>query len=444
MRFLWFALLLTWLYLPGIAQTDTDSIRYILQEDMIYDLKALNSFVKRNHPKPFYAHTEPEVDSFHQVLAEALPDSLSEEDFWRVCYKMINFYNDAHTRIRYTEHYQKHYLFGGKFFPLQVRFSGDTLRVVSDLQNGVSIPKGSQITRINGWSIPDLKHEVSLFARGENDEIDQLMINDDIPYYFWLAFDWGDAFNIDWVTPGGEVRHALLKGMSITKIHERTNWMPRNQKIMDYEYLNDSTAFLYIKNFFSTSKKIYKRLFKGFFLDLSTRPNIKYLIIDNRTNDGGDNTYAEELCRYFADQPFRSVARSYWYATPQFKENFKQAFIPKALRWMRPLYVLNKHTRAIWRAEEGQWAEVNYKMVKPFKESKRFQGEVILLNDVGTFSAGSMFAAMFEDYDMGTSIGRPTGNISSFFANNIMRGPTIALPHPHRSIDQLQRTPQWR
>lgn len=406
----------------GLAQSTKPLPGYISKEDMAYDLTALNSFVQRNHPDAFYTHTKEEVAAFAEDLKASLPDSLSRIAFWRVCYKMMTFYNDAHTRMQYTPFYSDYVKNGGLFFPLEARFLEDELIVYNNFQQEVDIPEGAVIKSINGLPTGAVKEEIKLFSRGESDQVDLLQLNSRLYFYLWMAYGWGNTFDLDLEMPDGRPRTVQIRGISLDVLRQQPGFEPRRQEIVYVDELNDSTAYLYIKNLFSAGKKYYKNAFDDAFERINAQPGIQYLIIDNRFNDGGDDTYAEYLCRYFADQPFRSVARSYWYVTPEFKDRFKRAFIPRGVRWIRPLYIFNKHTRAIWRAKDGELAEVKKKFTKPFKGSKQFQGEVILLNDVSTFSAGSMLAAMFKDFDMGTIIGRPTGNISSFFANNIMRG----------------------
>jgi C-terminal processing protease CtpA/Prc len=395
---------------------------YLGKKDMQEDLQAMNRFVQRHHPSPFYARDSSEVQAFAERQIQQLPDSLSLEDFWRVCYRMITYYNDAHTRMTYTTFYNDYAKSGGLVLPILGRFASGKLILTKDLRDEPTLRAGTEIRRINGQSVNELWDSMEEMNRGETEEIDRLRVNQNMPYYFWLAYGGGNTYSLT-LADGQQVD---LRGIPLSELSRRKGKTEVPKEIVNVRYPNDSVAVLYIRNFYHASKKYYKKSFDAVFKELRQKTRVKYLLIDNRYNDGGDNLFAEYLCRYFADQPFRSAARSYWYVSPQFKYVFKKSFIPGAVAWIRPLYTFNRHTRAIWRAEEGELAEVPQKMQAPFPARKQFQGEVIMMNDVGTFSAGSMFAAMFKDFDMGLTIGRPTGNISSFYANNIMR---TRLPH---------------
>ena len=395
---------------------------YVGKKKMVEDLQAMNRFIQLHHPSPFYTRDSLEIQAFAERQIQELPDSLSLEDFWRVCYRMITYYNDAHTRMTYTSFYTDYAKSGGLVLPILGRFASDKLILTKDMRDEPTLRAGTEIRSINGQSVSELWGAMELMNRGETEEVDRLRVNQNLPYYFWLAYGGSDTYSLT-LADGQEV---VLRGIPLSELSRRKGKIEVPEEIVHVRYPNDSVAVLYIRNFYHASKKYYKKSFDAVFKELRDKPQVKYLLIDNRFNDGGDNLFAEYLCRYFADQPFRSVARSYWYVSPQFKYVFKKSFIPGAVAWIRPLYAFNPHTRAIWRAEEGELAEVPQKMETPFPDRKQFQGEVIMMNDVGTFSAGSMFAAMFKDFDMGLTVGRPTGNISSFYANNIMR---TRLPH---------------
>lgn len=95
-------------------------------------------------------------------------------------------------------------------------------------------------------------------------------------------------------------------------------------------------------------------------------------------------------------------------------------YIPKVLRWAKFLYGINKHTKAIWNTKDNELAVVNNKLIKPKRSALKYKRNIYVLTDNYTFSAGSMFAGMVKDYKLGTIIGEPTGNLSSFYADPFM------------------------
>lgn len=72
-------------------------------------------------------------------------------------------------------------------------------------------------------------------------------------------------------------------------------------------------------------------------------------------------------------------------------------------------------------AADGENARVEYPLIKPYGANRAFAGEVTMLMDNNTFSAGTCFAAMFKDWNMGTIVGQQSGNLANFHADGLMK-----------------------
>ncbi|PIV94802.1 MAG: hypothetical protein COW44_02470, partial [Flavobacteriaceae bacterium CG17_big_fil_post_rev_8_21_14_2_50_33_15] len=142
--------------------------------------------------------------------------------------------------------------------------------------------------------------------------------------------------------------------------------------------------------------------------------NSSHLILDFRGHSGGADSYGEHLAKYFAKEPYRKLSRAYWKITPDFKQAFDRRFIPKGIRWFKPIYLVNEYSSIFYGAEQNELVTVNYEMKRPLSEEDRYLGNVYLITDHNTFSAGSIFAEMFKFYNMGKIVGQPTGNLYSF------------------------------
>ena len=397
----------------------TDSL-FLSKEQMVEDMESLHQHVLSYHPDPFYVHSEQEVNDYKTHLQNMLPDSMRVSKFYRIIEQQMNYFRDAHTRIAYYSEKPKYYTPERVVFPLDLQYTEDDL-IVKRNYSVHQLQQGDIILSINGMTSSELSKLLRNFTRGETGEISRLMLNENFPYYLWKAFGQLDEFDVTYQDDSGQVNSETIQAMQLGEV-EFDRLKAPSENVMEFKELNDSVAYLYIKNFYSGGKKFYERKYKEIFDHLRADGGFEYLIIDNRFNDGGDDHYAELLCKYFADQRFQSTQYVEWQVNKEFKDIFKQSFIPKIVRWAKPIYIINRHTRAIYTAKNGERVRVKKKMIRPYSDQKQFEGEVILLSGVDSFSAGSLFTAMFKDYEMGTVIGRPTGNMSSFFANNIMRG----------------------
>jgi len=393
---------------------------------MAAELDEVHRYVRYLHPDAYAYRDSAEIAAFLRKLKADLPDSASLESHWRRLDKFILYYNDAHTRLQDAHFYQTFLADGGRVFPAQVKVvEGSAWSIYRVDAADTLLQVGDELLAINGVPAEQLLRELRQHAPKESRELDDQDISESFPYLLWKSYGWSGPFRVairreGWVetelqVPGMDL--AMLRGQK-AEVEDRGNYQ--------FKVLRDSVAYLYVRDFYSGGRSSFRKRFRKTFRELRAAEQVKHLILDFRGHDGGDPRFGEDLARYFADQPFLATHHSFWKVTPQFKEVFAEVYIPGAIRWLRPLYVLNRHTRAIWRADEPGLVRIDYDLVKPLRPKKQFQGEVYLLTDHDTFSAGSLFADMFRTYDMGTIVGSPSGNLTAFYADPLFN---VKLPH---------------
>ncbi|HAS39885.1 MAG TPA: hypothetical protein DCS93_05370 [Microscillaceae bacterium] len=400
---------------------------WLQKAQMQHDLKYLKKAVAHGHVNPYYFRSESAIDQYLDSVQTQLPDSLTEFQFWQIVNKTLVFYNDAHTRTFSHAYLKKYKASGGTFFPAQVTLANNQLRIQSTAPTNANLEVNDQILAINGQTDQQIIQELRAHASKELTSLDDQMISKNFPYYWWLAYGECARFRLK-IRKANTQKIELLELKSLPYRSPQKNQSrraPANESFT-YNGLNDSIGLIKIRDFYQHGRKYYRQKYEEAFAQITQNTNIKYLVLDFRGHDGGDARYGEDLGRYLTDQPFRAASVTQWKVSKAFKKRFASMYIPGALRWCRPLYMVNKHTRQIWRTKNGKLATVNHQKLKPHKVRKRFRGKVFLLTDHQTFSAGSIFAAMFQDYQMGTIVGQPTGSLSSFYADPMM---WYGLPH---------------
>ena len=392
---------------------------------MQYDLKYLKKAVAHGHVNPYYYKSERAIDQYLDSVQTQLPDSLSEFQFWQIVHKTLSFYNDAHTRTFSHKYLKKYKANGGTFFPTQVTLENNQLRVKTNTQVFSELAISDQILAINGRPDTQIIGELRAHATKELTALDDRIISANFPYYFWLAYGECSRFRL-------KIRKANTQQIEELTLEGKTDQSKKNQAMafasesVTYQVLNDSVGLIKVRDFSRHGRKYYRQKYEEAFAKVDENSKIKCLILDFRGHNGGDARYGADLGRYIATKPFRAASVTQWKVSKAFKKQFARMYIPGALRWCRPLYLVNKHTRQIWHTKNGEVATIHHKKIKPYKTSRRFRGKVFLLTDHQTFSAGSIFVAMFQDHQMGTVVGQPTGSLSSFYADPIM---WYRLPH---------------
>ena len=389
-------------YQVGISQN------FIFKEQMAQDIDNAVEWMERIHPHPYRFESKESILGYSKRLKESLPDSVERMSFWRSIDKLIVFYNDAHTRtFPYPLFHQYHHN-EGLFFPFHIEVNNGKLFVTEKFCEH-DIQVGSQINSINTIKAGDIIDRMKLHSNKELSKLKESELSDNFPFFIWRAFGWDSLYTIE---VEGKQDFINLEGVKYEKIY--SNFWNENENWFDTQQIDRQTAYIKIINFNSSrkeAKKRYREIFKQI-----TRNGTENLIIDFRNHDGGDDRQGDDLAKYISNKPYKRLEKTLWKITPEYISAFEQRFIPKSVRWMKPLYLINEYSSPLVKGSKSELYEVKYKEKKPFREKKRFKGNVFLLINNNTFSAGSVFATMFRDYDMGKIIGQSSGNLSSFSA----------------------------
>jgi len=402
------------LLVAGTLQ-ETFSQDMLSRKQMEQDIDAMVGRIVYSHVNAYHYRSKEEWYVFLKEMKSGLPDSLSRFGFWRKAEQVLVFMNDAHTRTYPSVFYKEYTDRGGLFFPFTIQKRKDGYHS-SEIYGDVSgIDTLKRIISINGLAMAAIYADMKKQCGKELDFLDEKAICESFPYYVWKVHGWEPPYSVIW---SGSSEPVMLQGVTAAQL-KKDERLSQKKEVCSLSFPNDATALITVTDFETMPRSYYKKFYMKAFCEIDRR-GVKNLVLDLRGNDGGDSRYAEDMARYFADKPFRISSRTLWKVTPEFKANFAQLYIPGIMRWAKFLYGINEHTKAIWKTADGQVAVVEHKERKPLRSALKHPKKIYLLIDNDTFSAGSMFAAMVKDHHLGTLVGQPTGNLSSFYADPLM------------------------
>ncbi|TXF86325.1 hypothetical protein FUA23_19595 [Neolewinella aurantiaca] len=390
----------------GSAQ---DLTKTIVGQDMARIIRAFEIY----HTNAYHYADSAAIAAYRDELLAALPAAPTKMEAYRALNQLVCAFGDGHSRLWDQEVRTAYQSAGGTYFPLAIDVRENGLFVRRAFGAAGEDLVGQEITAINGRPGHEITAALSAHASRETPALDRVLLSNDFPRYFWLAYGDGPvAYNI--TLNDGSVRS--LQGVERAATLRKDTDGP----VVETKLLTDEVAYLRIRHFEGAPKT-----FGGYFKDAFETINdsgAKSLILDLRGHDGGDSRVGARLARYLSPEPFRTFAYSEWKVTPAFRENFKNLYLPGGVQWAMPvLKLLNPHLKAIFSATDNENARVEYPIIKPYGQARAFSGEVILLMDGNTFSAGTCFAALFKDYRMGTIIGQESGNLANFHADGLIR-----------------------
>jgi C-terminal processing protease CtpA/Prc len=144
------------------------------------------------------------------------------------------------------------------------------------------------------------------------------------------------------------------------------------------------------------------------------------LIVDLRSNGGGNSLLGDILLAFITDKPYRPFARQELRASPECRAYYTRIY-SKDDYWNRAMASVRDGERAAW------WAEPH----RPQPTKLRFTGPVAVLIGPGTFSSANILANAIQDYGLAELIGRDTAETP----NNFGMPCPVVLPHTLITLD---------
>lgn len=411
------AVLLTVAYLASLSDPPLDESEkfvdiesHLTREEMIADIDTLISTFEIIHPNPYRFKSKKSLVTSLDSLKENLSERLTTIQFWRLIDEIILSYSDAHSYAHDTYILTDYVNKGRRFFPMDAKIENEKIIVSENRYGEQIIPEGAEILKINNRSNKEIIQNLTSHSGKETRALDLLEVSGDISFYIWKAYDWDSEFSILYKIKDSE----KLDSISVKGINWENRQKAANEKneSFSFKFLNKETGYMKITDFDGGQSEI-----NNFYDDSFSKLreiDAEYLIIDFRGHSGGADSYGEDLAKYIAQEPFRKLSKAYWKITPEFKAAFDRRFIPRSIRWFKPIYLVNEYSAIFYGAAPNEVVTVNYELKEPFTKEKRFKGNVFLITDHNTFSAASIFAEMFKHFKMGEIVGQPTGNLYSF------------------------------
>jgi hypothetical protein len=301
--------------------------------------------------------------------------------------------------------------------------------------NGTTIPRGSEILKVNGMTCSCYLDHIK-----KNTSLKYDAYTKDWADYFVMIIDEGPSFKgwqVDFGLPDGDVLKTFVpkvKGFPADPKEEKVHTIEPKANCKCLELTND-VGYIRIRSFMGSPLDF---LFKGFikkdrkkiraFLDQS-QGKYEKLIIDVRNNSGGDPVYFYDnlIC------PLLNRSKTYKH-TVGLKRRFLEDTDPSVLRQLRkaivPKYVIDtKEVLPPEGLDNEKW--IFYEMTRRLEPTKSyaFRGEIFILINGGCFSACDDYANTVKRIGMATLVGRTTGGAGGigYCMNSFVRLPRSGM-----------------
>lgn len=411
-----------------------------------YDL--MQQVLVAKHPSLYWYTAKDSMDFYFRFYKSLIQDSMTEEAFnWQVLSPLLNKTHCGHTSVTKTKkqiRVSKKIRFPS--FPLELKVWNDTMAVVGNLNERDSIFKrGTIVKSINGVEAKTIIATMldRLSEDGYSHNVNYIRISSNFPRIHQYVYGLSKAYQVNYLDSSGNLLSAVLplfipgKDSSArdTVTKKVTVKTPKVKKINNYRSLQiDSSGRYAVMRLNTFSSGHLRHFFRHSFRTIRKR-HVPNLIIDIRTNGGGNVSTSTLFTKYIASAPFK-VADTVFTRSNNLKP-YTKYFKSK---WLNDIgFAMVTRKRA-----DGQYHLARYerKYFKP-KKKNHFKGKSYVLINGPTFSASCLFTNAVKGQKNVVVVGEESGG--GWYGNNGIFIPEVKLPNTHIRVRMpLFRVVQYR
>lgn len=429
----WATILIVSLSSCGISRLSIVNKKYSVPQ-LQDDYRIFRGALEEMHPSLYWFTPKQEMDEQFREGYDAINDSMTERQFRTLLTKVITSIRCGHTYVNYSVKYSKYLDTADmKLFPLAFKVWKDTMAVTANLNKHDSVlTRGTVVTAINGRTTKELIDTFLHYTTGDGySEVGRYQAMSSYGSFGVLyknVFGLSDSFAVKYIDGNGLENEVVVPIFVPTKDSSDKDelkpekYTPRERRTLR-EFATrhvqvDTTlrsAYMML-NSFSRGNKL-RRFFKSSFKSIR-RLGIEHLVIDVRSNGGGDAVNSTLLTQYLSDHPFK-IADSL-YMTKR-SSNYRDYIRFQPIYWLITSVITKKHSDGHYHF--GYFERHTF---KPFKKY-HFNKNIYILTGGNSFSATTLFAEELKGQRNVTIIGEETGG--GAYGNTAWIIPQLTLPH---------------
>ncbi|EHQ26109.1 S41 family peptidase [Mucilaginibacter paludis] len=383
---------------------------------MRQDVDSLVKYLLETHPNPFYRY--PEASFFKNVsrIKSQLDRNLNKVDFYLRIAPLLGTLDDGHTDLHIGQFYNSLNPF---VLPYHVKLSTKKPFITcSGAYQGLKaeLPLGAEILSIN--NIPALKivNDIIDLNTGESRLFRAEFGATRFYFYLEALYRANGIYQLKYKSKG-IVKAITIKGIRKTVLDDLAKRQADGKNHADRVYAlrllnDDQTAVIDFKSFdWNGFKNFADSAFR-----VIKEKHVQNLIINLIDNGGGDSDVGDALFQYLLNKPFTQYAKVI---------GKNSALLKQRLREHRLNKPLDSADKVLLARPNGSLDTQYVDQISIGNTPLRFNGRVILLVNIETYSSASDFAQCFKYYNRGIIIGEETGGLIKSYGDIV----TTHLPN---------------
>jgi hypothetical protein len=379
------------------AQTPVTIFTKMPAEALRKDFAFMTDTLQKIHAGLYRYQQKRALDQLFDSCRNSITNNMTLADFYALTRFAVAAIKDGHSNCRLPETAMKNYFDSVKVFPAMVLFINNKSYILCCRQND-SVSQ-TELISIDGH---DMKSVIDrLFNYIPSDGNIDSRKNWEMPEQFQLLYGsrygFRDHFTVRYKTRQGEIHSAVLSAEHIKDIICAQPF-PRPTRYLELSFPSNGIALLSIKTFLDDFLHSTAENFAGFLdsaFQVLKEKNISKIVIDIRSNQGGNDGNGWLLYSYLSAKPFM-----YYASKETVSEKFSPADHPE----------LNIHQ----------------------PQNNRFAGKVFILENGRSFSGSAEFASIVKTNQRGIFIGEECGG--AYDGNTSGSENMVVLPYSRISI----------
>ena len=436
LRLLFICICCSLLFSCAVSNKNYNPEKKFTRQELQQDYTLLRNILEQKHPALYWYTPKDSMNFYFDSLYNNIADSMTELQFgWKVLAPLTQKIRCGHTSFRMSDNWRQ--FVKDKVipsFPLQLKIWGDTMVVVANQNKKDSVLKpGTVISSINNQNSHEIIQTIFKYLPldGYATNGNYIRISSNFPYYHRNVFGIFKNYRVGYIDSAGNEKKILIplwspkidstKKNKIEPFEKISKRQFKKMKIDDDRFLSfDSslqTATLIINTFSSGAGRHLRSFIKKSFKQIEEQQS-KNLILDLRSNGGGDINMYVLLAKYISNKSFKVADTAY-----SISKNFSpyNRYIKNACLSNFALLFLSKK-RSDGNYHFGYWER---HLFKP-KSNHHFNGKVYVLINGATFSASTLFCNTVKGQENISLVGEETGG--GWHGNTGIFIPDITLP----------------
>jgi len=395
-------------------------------EKLRADFRIARGALEEGHSGIYRYTSKEELDRVFDNAEKSLTKPMSMIEFYRVLAPAVAAIKCGHTEVSLPKDFMKTFTCKYGFLPLEVRVLAGKVYVWRDISCAPATLAGMELRSINGVSAAQIVEKLLAAASGDGDiqtirmrRISGWKFSTQLQALIGLYGPYDVAL---WDSKEKREIKVHLEGADMTRLREAAlARYPQDQPPKtsgEFKFLDEGMiAVMKIHGFSGFVDVEQKKTLEDFYqesFEAMNRKGTKTLVLDLRSNGGGEDKLGKLLLSYLLDEPFKYYdelvvnAREFSFG--------KYADLPEV------------PADAVERQPSGKYRVVNHPNLGIQQPSKpTFAGKVFILINGDCFSTTAEFLSQAHYHKRATFIGEESGG--GYYGNTSGAVPALTLPN---------------